>query len=80
MLKAKLDGFIDVDCSRCAEKFNLKVNEDIEFFISDGLYDSDEAQLDVIESFDSIVDLDELLNSEIELIKSDYLRCDSCQS
>ena len=80
LLKAKLDGFIDVDCSQCAEKFNLKVNEDIEFFISDGLYDSDEAQLDVIESFDSIVDLDELLNSEIELIKSDYLRCDSCQS
>jgi uncharacterized metal-binding protein YceD (DUF177 family) len=80
LLKAKLDGLLDVDCSYCGEEFKLKVNEDVEFFISNGLYESnDSAELDVIESFDSIADLDELLNSEIELIKSDYHRCDNCK-
>ena len=79
LLKAKLAGLIDIECSQCAEKFKLDTDEDIEFFISDGLYNVDNSDLDVIESFDSIADLDEFLNSEIELIKSDYIRCENCQ-
>ena len=80
LLKADLNGSILTDCSRCGEEFKLLVDEKIEFFISDGLYD-DEANLDldVVESFNSTADLDELLNSEIELIKSDYHSCKSCK-
>jgi len=79
LLEAKLDGFVDVECSQCAEEFKLKVDENIKFFISDGLYKDDNFELDIVESFNSIADLDELLNSEVELIKSDYLRCENCQ-
>ncbi len=79
LLEAKLAGVIDVECSQCAEKFKLNVDEDVKFFISDGLYNGNNSDLDVIESFDSIADIDELLNSEIELIKSDYIRCENCQ-
>ncbi|MEO1953139.1 MAG: hypothetical protein ABGW74_00380 [Campylobacterales bacterium] len=81
LLKAKLYGLVDIECSHCAEDFELEVDEDIEFFISDGLYeDTDNIELDVIESFNSLADLDELLNSEIELIKSDYHTCKNCAS
>jgi uncharacterized metal-binding protein YceD (DUF177 family) len=80
LLKAKLHGSLTKPCDICAEEFRLEVDEDIEFFISDGLYeDDDNTLLDVVESFDGNVDIDELLNSEIELIKSDYHSCDNCK-
>ncbi|MBE0514760.1 hypothetical protein [Sulfurimonas sp.] len=79
LLKAELSGEIDVNCDICADEFALEVNEDLEFFISDGLYAKhEELLLDVVESLDSTVDLVELMNSEIELIKSDYHSCESC--
>ncbi|MCD6432878.1 MAG: hypothetical protein J7L21_02445 [Sulfurimonas sp.] len=80
LLKAKLSGFVVTECSRCGEEFRLAVDEEIEFFISDGLYEDDGSiELDVVESFDGIVDIEELLNSEIELIKSDYNSCENCK-
>ncbi len=80
LLKAKLSGKISTDCDVCAQEFKLNVDEDIEFFISDGIYEKHEdALLDVVESFDSTVDLEELMNSEIELIKSDYNSCENCK-
>ena len=80
LLKADLQGSADIECNRCAMNFKLPVDEKIEFFISDGLYEDDNnIDMDVIESFNSQVDLDELLNSEIELIKSDYHSCEACE-
>jgi uncharacterized metal-binding protein YceD (DUF177 family) len=80
LLHANLKGTLEKSCDICAEEFNLSVDEDIEFFISDGIYESQEKiDLDVVESFDGSVDIEELLDSEIELIKSDYHACDNCQ-
>lgn len=80
LLKANLRGLVDAECNRCGKEFDLPVDEKIEFFISDGIYeDNDNIEIDVVESFDSIADLDELLESEIELIKSDYHSCDNCK-
>ena len=79
LLKAILSGFITKPCDTCAEEFNLSVNEEVEFFISDGIYEDDSRiELDVVESFDGNADIEELLNSEIELIKSDYHSCNEC--
>ena len=79
LLKAKLSGSLDLDCSNCANEFNKQIDEEVEFFISDGLYQDESGPLlDVVESFDSTVDMDELLNSEIELIKTDYNICPEC--
>jgi len=81
LLKANLGGLVDVSCDICAKKFELPLNENIEFFISDGIYeDKDDSTLDIVESFDSQIDLDELLSSEVELIKSDYFCCEECKS
>ena len=80
LLKANLDGLALVECSQCGEEFKLPVNEEIELFISDGIYEDDNnIEIDVVESFNSVADLDELLNSEIELIKSDYHSCENCK-
>ena len=80
LLKAKLEGSLLKPCDICAEEFKLDVDEDIEFFISDGLYEDDGSiELDVVESFDGNADIDELLHSEIELIRSDYHSCDNCK-
>ncbi len=74
LLKANLNGEILTECNQCGEEFKLPVNEEVEFFISDGLYEDESSiELDVVESFNSIADLDELLNSEIELIKKRLL-------
>jgi hypothetical protein len=79
MLKADLNGSVDAQCSTCGEDFKLSVDEKVEFFISDGLYDGDNIDIDVVESFNSSADIDELLLSEIELIKSDYHSCEYCK-
>ncbi len=79
LLKANLSGILIKDCDICAEEFKLSVDEDVEFFICDGIYEDDsDIELDVVEVLNDIVDMDELLNSELELIKSDYHSCENC--
>lgn len=79
LLKANLQGTILKDCDVCAEEFTIPLDEKIEIFICDGMYkDDDGINLDVIESFDGEVEIEELLNSEVELIKSDYHSCNEC--
>ena len=81
MLKGNLNGSLKKSCDICAEEFELLLDEDVEFYISDGVYeDVDNIELDVVESLDGNADMEELLNSEVELIKSDYHSCESCQS
>ena len=80
LLKADLTGSVETECSKCGEEFRLPLDEKIEFFISDGIYsDEHNLDIDVVESFDSSADLDELLNSELELIRSDYHSCKNCK-
>lgn len=80
LLKGDLQGTVSCECYLCANEFELPVDENIEFFISDGLYKSEDgAMVDIIESVDGQIDLNEVLSSEIELIKSDYNSCESCR-
>ena len=80
LLKANLLGSILKDCDVCAEEFKMPLDENIELFISDGMYkDEDGINLDVIESFDGEVEIEELLHSEVELIRSGYYCCDECK-
>jgi len=80
LLKANLLGSLEKSCDICAEEFKIPLNEEIEFFISDGIYgDDDNIDLDVVESLNGEVEIEELLSSEVELIKSDYHSCDECK-
>jgi len=81
LLDARISGSLHKDCDICAEDFNLSVDEKVKFFISDGIYeDNNSIDLDVVESFTGSVDMEELLNSELELIKCDYHSCESCKT
>jgi len=81
LLSAKLQGSLEKACDLCAEEFRLSVDEDVTFFISDGIFEDDgSVEYDVVESFNGEVNIDELLDSEIELIKSDYHICESCKN
>ena len=80
LLKANLGGKINTDCDVCADEFKLDVDETIEFYLHSGIYDvANTVLLDVVECLNDIADLDEILNSELELIKSDYNTCKNCK-
>ncbi len=81
LLRASLVGSLDMVCDICGSDFVLELDEGVEFFISDGIYKSNQDEfLDVVEIFNSFVDLDEILNSELESIKSDYHICQNCKN
>ncbi|QFR50028.1 DUF177 domain-containing protein [Sulfurimonas lithotrophica] len=79
-LNAKIKGVLPVICDICAEEYEKQIDEKLDFFISDGLYEAtNESLIDVVEAMESEADLDEILASELELIKSDYNTCPKCK-
>ena len=79
-LNAEIKGSLPVICDICADDYEMDVDEEVEFFISDGLFEaSNESLIDVVEAIDGEADLDEILASELELIKSDYNTCPKCK-
>ena len=80
-LEAKITGDLEVPCDLCAEAFTHAVNESVKFHLSDGLSKVENESLeDIVEIEDSIIDLDELLDSELELYKSNYFSCENCKN
>ncbi|MBP3224135.1 MAG: hypothetical protein J6M14_02375 [Campylobacter sp.] len=78
--KGKLKGVIPYICDRCGNDFELDIDEDINLLLSDGIFkDNERTNLDVMEFFNSQIDLEEILQSELEAYKSDYLYCMTCK-
>ncbi len=78
-LSAVMFGELDLICDLCGSEFSYTVKEEIDFLISDGVYTSQNNNLDVVELNGGMVDTEDILSSEIELIKSDYHKCGNCQ-
>jgi hypothetical protein len=76
---AKMSGNITLSCYKCGEDMNLNICEDINFIVSDGIYLDDKYEETVIEVDNNIIDFNELIDSEITSINSDYHKCDNCQ-
>ena len=76
-----MEGSLPHLCDRCAESFELMVNESVEVFANEGLYEDHEGEelLNIIEFFDGSIDIDTILQSEIEAFKSDYHYCGQCE-
>ena len=79
-LEAKITGEVSITCDLCAEEISKSLNESVKFRLSDGIYKNDDHEYEIVEIENSIVDLDEILNSEIELFKSNYFCCANCQN
>lgn len=77
-LNGTISANIQTQCDRCGDDMTLSIDENIEFYISDGVYSGNESDMDIVECDNSIIDIDEILDSEIELIRSDYIYCESC--
>lgn len=80
LCKAHLFGQLPHNCDSCGQDLVLDADEELELFLSNGIYKSkDDNFIDVIEFFDGEINLEELLDSELELFKSDHFYCDNCQ-
>ena len=78
-LNGTITESISIPCDLCAEEINKSLNEEVAFYLSDGIYEGSETEMDVVEIDHSTIDMEELLESEIELIKSDYFCCENCE-
>ncbi|WP_428024170.1 hypothetical protein [Arcobacter sp.] len=78
-VEATLVGSTTVECCRCGDEYTVNVNENLDFLLSNTVYE-DESLLEdlVIEIENDIIDFDEIIESEISSIKSDYHICKVC--
>ncbi len=79
-LEGHLTGTMELECDRCAENYDTILDEKLSFLLSDGIFHGNDEDYDVIEVLDETIDLDEILNSELELQRCDYHHCPSCSS
>jgi len=80
LLDAMLSGAIETECAVCGDEYELDVEEKLKFYVSDGIYkDENNALIDVVETKGGELDIEELLHSEIEILKSDYNCCEFCE-
>ena len=79
-LEAKIAGELLIPCDICAEEFSNSINESVKFYLSDGIYKvEDDSEYDIVEIENSMIDLEEILESELELFKSSYFCCKNCK-
>ena len=77
-IDAKLIGNTDIDCCRCGKTDNIEVNEKLDFLLSDRIIKNEQSEDLVIEIEDGLIDFNEIIQSELEAIKSDYHICEQC--
>jgi hypothetical protein len=80
-LESKIAGTCEVDCYKCGKTFDIEVDEDLTFILSDGIFDSENEKEDeiIIEIDNHIIDFELILDSELESLRSDYYVCDDCE-
>ena len=78
IIKGKLSGKVNVECVKCLKNFEKEINEEINFKVVKPPYNGFDENYDIIEQ--EKFDIEEILKSEIESIKSDYNICNECQN
>lgn len=79
LMEAELRGNAGVDCYRCAESFDIMLDENVSLLVSDGVFHGQDEEYDVVEMYEGVIDLDAVLASEIALVESDYHACPKCR-
>lgn len=77
-IDAVLKGSTEIDCCRCGIAEEIEVDEELHLLLSDGVYKNDESEYLVIEVENSLIDFNEIIESELNSIKSDYHICENC--
>ncbi len=76
-LDGKIAGKLEEHCDRCGKVYKIDTTGDLKLLLSEEVV-SDKADLDIIEFLNGVIDLDYILESEIDAIKSFYHYCDEC--
>jgi len=79
-ITSQIKGNLDVECCKCGNSISKDLDESLVFTVCDGILSTQEEKEDeiIIEIDDHIIDFEEILQSELESIKSDYYICDNC--
>ncbi len=73
-----LEGDIEVECVKCLKSFKKHIRENVKYKIVKPPFSGFDDEYDIIEQ--EKLDIDEILKSEIELIKSDFSNiCNECK-
>ncbi len=73
----KIAGEMTLPCDRCGADVLVFFDEEVKIKVSDGYYEGDD--LDIIENHESLVDFDQIAQSEIEALKAEYHHCEACK-
>ncbi|MFA7091253.1 MAG: hypothetical protein WC149_05350 [Arcobacteraceae bacterium] len=76
-IEANLSGTTQIECCRCGVSEDLELNEELDFLLSDGIFDKESDEL-VIEIDNGIIDFDEIIQNEVASIQSEYHFCKEC--
>ncbi len=79
LLRARMEGPLEVDCYRCGATFDIMVGENVSFLLSEGVFKGQDDEFDVVEIHEDLIDLEAVFDSEIALIQSDYHACKQCR-
>lgn len=77
ILDGTLSGALEVSCDRCGISFDIDIEQPLKLELSQHTRQSKD-NLDIIEFLDGIIDLEYVLQSEIDSIKSTYHYCKKC--
>ncbi|NVJ53874.1 MAG: hypothetical protein HWD90_09255 [Campylobacteraceae bacterium] len=79
-IDSTLKGFTTVQCARCGEDDTVTLEEEFNFLISDGIFKNESSESDdlVIEIDDHMINFNEIIESELSSIYSDYHICNNC--
>ena len=78
IIKGTLLGKVSVECIKCLNEFEKEINEKVNFKVVKPPYSGFDEEYDIIEQKE--FNIDEILKSEIELIKADYNICPKCEN
>ena len=81
-IHSTMQGMLIINCTRCAKEFHLEIDENINLRVSNGIYKEEDNTLedDIIESYDEIINFDDIFYGELEIIKNDFHICPNCQN
>ena len=81
-IDSKITGIHPIECYKCGKDLTLNIDEKHVFTVSDGVFDSlNEREGEIIIELDNhIVNFEDILNSELESISSEYHTCEDCNT
>lgn len=82
-LSGVLNGELDLVCVRSGQEFRKEIKQDLVLYFSNGIWEAqsqkrantdimDDIELNIIEFFEGVIDIDFALQSEIESMRLDY--------